>query len=72
VADDPVPDDRSPEQARATMSAIQQGWQLGRSVFDVPDRSGSTLPDDSGTADPPAPDYLSAEPGGPGSQPGEE
>jgi hypothetical protein len=71
-AEDPAPAERSPEEVRATMSAIQQGWQLGRSVFDVPDRSGSTRPDDFGTAEPPAPDYLSAEPGGPGSQPGEE
>jgi signal transduction histidine kinase len=71
-ADDPAPAERSPEEVRATMSAIQQGWQLGRSVFDVPDRSGSTLSDDFGTAESPAPDYLSAEPGGPGSQPGEE
>ncbi|HMG64827.1 MAG TPA: ATP-binding protein, partial [Streptosporangiaceae bacterium] len=70
--DDLAPADRSPEEVRATMSAIQQGWQLGRSVFDVPDRSGSTLPDEFGAADSPAPDYLSAEPGGPGSQPGEE
>jgi signal transduction histidine kinase len=70
--DDPAPADRSPEEARATMSAIQQGWQLGRSVFDVPDRSGSTLSDDFGDAGSPVPDYPGAEPGSPGSQPGEE
>ena len=29
---------RSPDEIRATMSAIQQGWQKGRSVFDPPDR----------------------------------
>jgi signal transduction histidine kinase len=28
------PDTRSPEEARATMSAMQQGWERGRSVFD--------------------------------------
>jgi signal transduction histidine kinase len=27
---------RSPEDTRSTMSAIQQGWERGRSVFDVP------------------------------------
>jgi signal transduction histidine kinase len=27
---------RSPEEARATVSAIQQGWQRGRSLFDPP------------------------------------
>jgi signal transduction histidine kinase len=70
--DDLPPTDRSPEEARATMSAIQQGWQLGRSVFDVPDRSGSTLSDGFGAAGSPVPDYPGAEPGSPGSQPGEE
>jgi len=29
---------RSPDEVRATMSAMQQGWQKGRSVFDPPDR----------------------------------
>jgi hypothetical protein len=32
----------SPEEARSTMSAIQHGWERGRSIFDVPD-------DDRGT-----------------------
>jgi hypothetical protein len=27
---------RSPEETRSTMTAIQQGWERGRSVFDVP------------------------------------
>ncbi len=31
---DEVPAARSPEEARATMSAIQQGWERGRSIFD--------------------------------------
>jgi signal transduction histidine kinase len=38
-ADDEPPGDRSPEEARATIAAIQHGWQRGRSVFDVPERS---------------------------------
>jgi len=33
---------RSPEDTRSTLSAIQQGWERGRSVFDVP--SASTAP----------------------------
>jgi hypothetical protein len=31
-------DARSPEEARATVSAIQQGWQRGRSLFDPSDK----------------------------------
>jgi len=27
---------RSPEETRSTVTAIQQGWESGRSVFDVP------------------------------------
>jgi signal transduction histidine kinase len=45
----PVGDDfwaRPPEETRSTMSAIQQGWERGRSVFDVapasPDTAGET------------------------------
>ena len=33
---------RSPEDTRSTLSAIQRGWERGRSVFDVP--SASTAP----------------------------
>jgi len=35
----PAADDfwtRSPEETRSTVTAIQQGWERGRSVFDVP------------------------------------
>ncbi|MEP7023106.1 MAG: nitrate- and nitrite sensing domain-containing protein, partial [Actinomycetota bacterium] len=71
-ADDLAVDDRSPEEVRATMSAIQQGWQLGRSVFDVPDRGPASTLDDSGTAESGAPEYPGAESLSPGSQPGEE
>ncbi len=34
-----MPGDRSPEEARATIAAIQQGWQRGRSVFDAAQRT---------------------------------
>jgi signal transduction histidine kinase len=33
---------RSPEEARATVSAIQQGWQRGRSLFDPSDKGTVT------------------------------
>ena len=49
--DDPAagPDitsDRSPEDARATIAAIQQGWQRGRSVFDAAEQSATTPADE--------------------------
>jgi signal transduction histidine kinase len=36
---------RSPEEARATVSAIQQGWQRGRSLFDPAGKSTTTDPE---------------------------
>jgi hypothetical protein len=44
-------DARSPEEARATVSAIQQGWQRGRSLFDPSDKpavTGTTPAGDDG------------------------
>ncbi len=44
-------DTRSPEEARATVSAIQQGWQRGRSLFDPsakPAVTGTTPTEDDG------------------------
>ena len=44
-------DARSPEEARATVSAIQQGWQRGRSLFDPsakPAVTGTTPAGDDG------------------------
>jgi hypothetical protein len=40
---------RSPEDTRSTMSAIQQGWERGRSVFDAP--SAGTAPGAGNGAD---------------------
>jgi len=34
----------SPEEARSTMSAIQHGWERGRSIFDGPDDDRGTPP----------------------------
>jgi hypothetical protein len=57
----------APEEARSTMTAIQQGWERGRSVFDVPPPpqpgagNGEPSPDAYGPAGEPG------APGGPGS-----
>jgi signal transduction histidine kinase len=49
ILSEPVPDwppseqpapERTPEETRATMSAIQRGWERGRSVFDPADGNG--------------------------------
>ncbi len=45
---------RSPDDVRATMSAIQQGWQKGRSVFDPPDRGRGPAASDPADAGPPS------------------
>ena len=39
---------RSPEESRSTVTAIQRGWERGRSVFDVP-AAGLAGPDPSAT-----------------------
>jgi len=41
-------DTRSPEETRATISAIQQGSQRGRSLFDPADKGAVTGPDPTG------------------------
>ena len=46
AADPDITGDRSPEDARATIAAIQQGWQRGRSVFDAAERSATTPADE--------------------------
>jgi len=45
---------RSPDEVRATMSAMQQGWQKGRSVFDPPDRGRGLTAGDQDEAGSPA------------------
>jgi hypothetical protein len=37
--------DRSPEETRVTMSALQRGWERGRSVFDPSGRNGEHTPE---------------------------
>jgi hypothetical protein len=69
---------RSPEETRSTVTAIQQGWERGRSVFDVPAAgpAGSAAPDNgtgngadaeagNGATAAPAPDAGTAGAAGP-------
>jgi signal transduction histidine kinase len=37
-----APEERSPEEARSTITAIQQGWERGRSLFDPPVKATDT------------------------------
>lgn len=47
----PLPE-RSPEETRITMSAIQRGWERGRSVFDPTGGNGEgTVPDETDALD---------------------
>ena len=54
AATDETSEGRSPDEIRATMSAIQQGWQKGRSVFDPPDRGRGLTAGDQDEAGSPA------------------
>jgi hypothetical protein len=49
---EPSPD-RSPEETRVTMSAIQRGWERGRSVFDPSGRNGEHTPEPEAGSDAP-------------------
>jgi signal transduction histidine kinase len=44
--------ERSPEEARSTITAIQQGWERGRSLFDPPEKNTDTMTDPQSPADP--------------------
>jgi hypothetical protein len=53
--------ERSPEETRVTMSAIQRGWERGRSVFDPSGGNGdSTAEPGPGTGGPDGPDAAAA------------
>jgi signal transduction histidine kinase len=56
---------RSPEETRSTMTAIQQGWERGRSVFDPSAASPSAVSpaaEEAATASPPAEESATASP----------
>jgi signal transduction histidine kinase len=56
--------DRSPEEARSTITAIQQGWERGRSLFDPPEKSTDTMTGPQSPAEPSPPEPGEAGPQG--------
>ena len=44
--------ERSPEEARSTITAIQQGWERGRSLFDPPEKSTDRMTGPQSPAEP--------------------
>jgi signal transduction histidine kinase len=56
---------RSPEDTRSTMTAIQQGWERGRSVFDAPSASTEPASPASASTEPASPAPASTEPASP-------
>jgi hypothetical protein len=55
-------EERSPEEARSTITAIQQGWERGRSLFDPPEKSTDTMTDPQSPAEPSPPEPGEAGP----------
>ena len=45
-------EERSPEEARSTITAIQQGWERGRSLFEPPEKSTEPVTGTRSPADP--------------------
>jgi signal transduction histidine kinase len=56
--------ERSPEEARSTISAIQQGWERGRSLFDPPDKTTDAMTGTQPPAEPSPPEPWDAGPQG--------
>jgi signal transduction histidine kinase len=56
--------ERSPEEARSTITAIQQGWERGRSLFDPPEKSTDTMTGPQSPAEPSPPEPGEADPQG--------
>ncbi len=56
--------DRSPEEARSTITAIQQGWERGRSLFDPPEKNTDTMTGPQSPAEPRPPEPGEAGPQG--------
>jgi hypothetical protein len=48
----PAAEERSPEEARSTITAIQQGWERGRSLFDPPEKAPETVTGTQAPAEP--------------------
>jgi hypothetical protein len=56
--------ERSPEEARSTITAIQQGWERGRSLFDPPEKNTDTMTGPQSPAEPSPPEPGEAGPQG--------
>jgi hypothetical protein len=56
--------ERSPEEARSTITAIQQGWERGRSLFDPPEKTTDTMTGPQPPAEPSPPEPGEAGPQG--------
>ena len=56
--------ERSPEEARSTITAIQQGWERGRSLFDPPEKTTDTMTGPQSPAEPSPPEPGEACPQG--------
>jgi anti-sigma regulatory factor (Ser/Thr protein kinase) len=54
--------ERSPEEARSTITAIQQGWERGRSLFDPAEKSTDTMTGPQSPAEPSPPEPGEAGP----------
>ena len=54
--------ERSPEEARSTITAIQQGWERGRSLFDPPDKTTDAMTGTQPPAEPSPPEPGEAGP----------
>lgn len=57
-------EERSPEEARSTITAIQQGWERGRSLFDPPEKTPDTMTGTQPPAEPAPPEAGEAGPQG--------
>jgi len=57
-------EERSPEEARSTITAIQQGWERGRSLFDPPEKTTDTMSGTQSPAEPSPPEAGEAGPQG--------
>jgi signal transduction histidine kinase len=60
VDDDPA-EDRTPEQARAVMTAIQRGWQRGRSAADSSSAAGESEPGQAAVGEPAVGEPMASE-----------
>jgi signal transduction histidine kinase len=68
---EPSSAERSPEETRVAMSAIQRGWERGRSVFDPSGGNGERFPEADGGDATDALEAVDADAADPGATPGQ-